>query len=79
MTGLTQAELDVISQVVGGRSPGSIAEGRGLTEKTISSQPRIGCHRLGFRNRREVRLGHGGYGSQFRPAGGLLSPGNRMT
>ena len=55
MTELTQAELDVMSQVVGGRSPGSIAEGRGLTEKTISSQPRIGCHRLGFRNRREVK------------------------
>ena len=54
-TRLTETELEVISQFVGGRSPASIAEDRGLTEKTISNQLRTGYQKLGFSDRRELK------------------------
>ena len=52
---LTETELEVNSQFVGGRSPASIAEDRGLTEKTIGNQLRTGYRKLGFSDRRELK------------------------
>ena len=52
---LTETELEVISQFVGGRSPASIAEDRGLAEKTVSNQLRTGYQKLGFSDRRELK------------------------
>ena len=54
-TRLTETELEVISQFVGGRSPASIAEDRGLAEKTVSNQLRTGYQKLGFSDRRELK------------------------
>ena len=50
---LTGAELAVISKYVVGESPEAIAEERGLSARTISNQISSGCHKLGFRDRRE--------------------------
>ena len=52
---LTRAELQVISIFVDGQSPKTIAEERGLSERTISNQLRTGCHKLGFSDRRELK------------------------
>ena len=52
---LTRTELEVISKFIEGRSPETIAEERGLSERTISNQLRTGCHKLGFSDRRELK------------------------
>ncbi len=52
---LTRAELDAVSRFLEGRSPGEIAEERGLSARTISNQIRSGCRKLGFGDRRELR------------------------
>ena len=52
---LTRTELEVISKFIEGQAPKSIAEERGLSERTISNQLRTGCHKLGFSHRRELR------------------------
>ena len=52
---LTGAELAVMSRFIGGESPQSIGQGRGLTEKTISNQIRSGYQKLGFTDRRELK------------------------
>ena len=52
---LTETELEVISLFIGGRSPASIAEDRGLAEKTVSNQLRTGYQKLGFSDRRELK------------------------
>ena len=54
-TRLTETELEVMSRFIGGQSPESIAEERGLSERTISNQLRTGCHKLGFGDRRELK------------------------
>ena len=50
---LTRTELEVISIFIEGQSPETIAAERGLSERTISTQLRTGCHKLGFNDRRE--------------------------
>ena len=52
---LTVSELEVMSKFVGGESPGSIGQERGLTSKTISNQIRSGYQKLGFTDRRELK------------------------
>ena len=52
---LTKTELEVTSRFIEGQSPESIAEERGLSERTISNQLRTGCHKLGFSDRRELK------------------------
>lgn len=52
---LTRTELQVISLFVDGQSPETIAEEKGLSERTISNQLRTGCHKLGFSDRRELK------------------------
>ena len=52
---LTRTELEVISIFIEGQSPETIAEERGLSERTISNQLRTGCHKLGFSDRRELK------------------------
>ena len=52
---LTETELEVMLLFIGGRSPGSIAGERGLTEKTIGNQIRTGYQKLGFSDRRELK------------------------
>ena len=52
---LTETELEVMSRFIGGQTPESIAEERGLSERTISNQLRTGCHKLGFSDRRELK------------------------
>ena len=52
---LTRTELEVVSIFIEGRSPETIAEERGLSERTISNQLRTGCHKLGFSDRRELK------------------------
>ena len=69
---LTRAELEVMSRHIEGRSPGAIAEERGLSERTISNQLRTGCHKPGFSNRRELK------GWAIAPAN-LFSPSRRGT
>ena len=59
---LTDTELEVVAGFIGGQSPESIAEERGLSERTISNQLRTGCHKLGFRDRRELN----GWGTAIR-------------
>ena len=59
---LTDTELEVMIGFIGGQSPESIAEERGLSERTISNQLRTGCHKLGFRDRRELK----GWGTAIR-------------
>ena len=54
-TRLTETELEVMSQFIGGQSPESIAEERGLSERTISNQLRTGYQKLGFSDRRELK------------------------
>lgn len=60
---LTEAELEVMSRFIAGRSADEIAEERGLSERTISNQLRSGCHKLGFSDRRELK-GWGGRDQQ---------------
>ena len=52
---LTRTELEVTSKFIEGQSPETIAGERGLSERTISNQLRTGCHKLGFRDRRELK------------------------
>ena len=52
---LTRTELEVISKFIEGQSPETIAEERGLSERTISNQLRTGCHKMGFSDRRELK------------------------
>ena len=52
---LTRTELEVMSKFVEGQSPETIAEEKGLSERTIGNQLRAGCHKLGFRDRREMK------------------------
>ena len=52
---LTKTELEVMSLFLHGKSPETIAEERGLSERTISNQLRTGCHKLGFSDRRELK------------------------
>ena len=52
---LTKTELEVMSKFIEGQSPKTIAEEKGLSERTISNQLRTGCHKLGFRGRRELK------------------------
>ena len=59
---LTDSELEVMAGFISGRSPESLAEERGLSERTISNQLRTGCHKLGFRDRRELK----GWGTAIR-------------
>ncbi len=59
---LTDTELEVVAGFIAGQSPKSIAEERGLSERTISNQLRTGCHKLGFGDRRELN----GWGTAIR-------------
>ena len=59
---LTDSELEVMAGFISGQSPESIAEERGLSERTISNQLRTGCHKLGFSDRRELK----GWGTAVR-------------
>ena len=59
---LTDSELEVMVGFIGGQAPESIAEERGLSERTISNQLRTGCHKLGFQDRRELK----GWGTAIR-------------
>ena len=52
---LTETELAVVTGFIKGQSPEAIAGRRGLSERTISSQLRTGCHKLGFTDRRELK------------------------
>ena len=52
---LTRTELEVISKFIEGQLPETIAEERGLSERTISNQLRTGCHKMGFSDRRELK------------------------
>ena len=52
---LTKTELEVMSKFIEGQSPKTIAEEKGLSERTISNQLRTGCHKLGFGDRRELK------------------------
>ncbi len=52
---LTRTELEVMARFVEGQPPGEIAEDRGLSERTVDNQLRVGCHKLGFRDRREMK------------------------
>ncbi len=52
---LTKTELEVMSKFVEGQSPKTIAEEKGLSERTIGNQLRAGCHKLGFVHRRELK------------------------
>ena len=52
---LTGTELEVMSKFIEGQSPETIAEGKGLSARTISNQIRSGGRKLGFRDRRELR------------------------
>ena len=63
-----------MARFVEGQPPGEIAEDRGLSERTVDNQLRVGCHKLGFRDRREMK-GWAAAANQF-----LLSqpPGYRM-
>ena len=61
---LTKTELEVMSKFIEGQSPKTIAEEKGLSERTISNQLRTGCHKLGFGDRRELK-GWGAAVSRF--------------
>ncbi len=52
---VTRAELEVMSRFVRGESTETIAEERGLSERTVSNQLSTGCHKLGFGDRRELK------------------------
>ena len=52
---LTEAEMGVVLEFIEGRSPKEIAEKKKLSEITVSNQLRAGCHKLGFKDRRELR------------------------
>ena len=52
---LTRTELEVMSKFIEGQSTETIAEERGLSARTIGNQLRAGCHKLGFRDRREMK------------------------
>ena len=52
---LTRAELDSVSRFLAGESPVEIAEERGLSARTVSNQIRVGCRKLGFSDRRELK------------------------
>ena len=52
---LTTMEMSAVVEYLEGESPEAIAEARGLSVRTISNQIGAGCHKLGFRDRREMR------------------------
>ena len=52
---LTKTELEVMSKFIEGQSTETIAEERGLSARTIGNQLRAGCHKLGFKDRREMK------------------------
>lgn len=54
-TSLTMRELDVVCGFLEGRSTKSLAQERGLKEKTIGNQIRAVCRKLGFADRRELK------------------------
>ena len=52
---LTRAELGAVSRFLGGESPEEIADEQGLSSRTVDNQIRLGCRKLGFGDRREMR------------------------